>query len=174
MQILVIPLVILVVFLLLFVILIFALFTFDLFLDLPYVATERKKIDTIIKLAKIKNRETVVDLGSGDGRLLFAAASAGAHAIGYEINPLLVVLTIIHAKLKGLLDQIEIKPQNLWRADLAVADVIFVYGRRKNMPKFEEFIYQNAKKGTRVVVNTNPFLNKRPQKEKDGVYFYIV
>lgn len=147
---------------------------FDFFLDLPYVATDRQKIDSIIKLAKIKKGETVVDLGSGDGRLLFAAAQRGAHAIGYEINPLLIVLTHIHAKLKGLVDQIELRRQNLWKADLAVADVIFVYGRRKNMPKFEEFIYRNAQKGSRVVVNTNPFPNKEPQKSANDFFLYQV
>lgn len=173
MQIIAVPLLILVVFLLLFVILIFALFAFDLFLDLPYVATERQKIDTIIKLAKIKNRETVVDLGSGDGRLLFAAASAGAHAIGYEINPLLLALTFIHAKLKGLSDRIEAKRQSLWRADLAVADVIFVYGRKKTMQKFQDFVYKNAKKGTRIIVNTNSFPTKKPTKSGNGIYLYV-
>lgn len=160
--------------LLLFVIIIFFFQIFDVFLGLPYVATDRKKIDTIIKLAKIKKGETVVDLGSGDGRLLFAAAQRGAHAIGYEINPLLVVLTHIHAKLKGLAHHFELRRQNLWKADLAVADVIFVYGRRKNMPKFEEFIYQNAQKGSRVVVNTNPFPNKEPQKVANDFFLYQV
>src|SRR3989344_831629 len=68
-------------------------FTIDTFLDLPYVATKKEKIETIIKLAQIKPHETAIDLGSGDGRLLLAAAQKGARAIGYEINPFLVLLT---------------------------------------------------------------------------------
>src|SRR3990170_5968369 len=72
-------------------------FTIDTFLDLPYVATKRDKIETIIKLAQIKPKETVVDLGSGDGRLLFAAVRSGARAIGYEVNPFLILLTQIKA-----------------------------------------------------------------------------
>src|SRR3989344_3817101 len=85
--------------LLLFIIITFFFFAIDLFLDLPYVATKKDKIKTVIKLVQIKPHETVVDLGSGDGRLLFAAARAGADAIGYEINPFLVVLTRIKAHL---------------------------------------------------------------------------
>ena len=173
MEILVVPLLTLVVFLLLFVILTFLLFAFDVFLELPYVATERGKIETIIKLASIKKNQTVVDLGSGDGRLLLAAAPKGARAIGYEVNPFLIAVTYIHAKIKGLSDQIEVKRQNLWKAELAVADIIFVYGRKKNMERFEKFVFQNAKKGTRIVVNTNPFPNKKPQKSENGIFLYI-
>ena len=163
---------ILVAFLLLLVILIAIFFTIDAFLDLPYVATKKEKIETIIKLANIKKRETIVDLGSGDGRLLFAAAEKGARAIGYEINPFLIALTLVHAKLKGVAKRIVIYKQSLWKADLVVADVIFVYGRAKTMQRFEDFVFKNAQKGTRVIVNTNQFPNKRPIKSRNGIFLY--
>lgn len=159
---------------LLFVILSLFMLLSDLFLDLPYVATDRKKIETIIKLSKIKKGETVIDLGSGDGRLLFAAAQKGAQAIGYELNPLLIILSVVHAKLKGLSNQIEVRRQNLWKADLKIADVIFVYSLRRDIAKFEEFVWQNAQKGARIVVNTNPFPNKKPKKSQNGFFLYKV
>ena len=165
---------ILITLLLLLVILVGIFYFIDLFLDLPYVATQKHKIETIIKLAQIKKGETVVDLGSGDGRLLFACAKKGARAIGYEINPLLIFLTLLHAKLKGLSDNILVIRKNLWKADLEVADVIFVYAKRKTMPKFEDFVYKNARKGTRLVVNTNHFPNKKPQKEEDKIFLYVI
>lgn len=167
------PLIVLVVFLLLFVILAFFMLAFDVFLDLPYVATDRKKIETIIKFAQIKPGQTVVDLGSGDGRLLFASAQNGAKVIGYELNPLLILLTIIHAKLKGLSKQIVVYRKNLWKVDLKVADVIFVYSLKRDMQKFEDFVYQNAKKGTRIIVNTNKFPSKRTARSQNGIFLYI-
>jgi len=160
--------------LLLFVIILFFFLLFDAFLDLPYVATKRHKIETILKFANIKKGETVVDLGSGDGRLLFASAKKGAKVIGYEINPFLVVLTRIHASLKGLSENIRVYKKNLWQADLKVADVIFVYGRKKTMQKFEDFVYKNAKKDTRIVVNTNPFPNKKSLKEENKIFLYKI
>src|SRR3989344_2464479 len=160
--------------LLLLVILIGFFFTIDTFLDLPYVATKRDKIETIIKLATIKKNETVVDLGSGDGRLLFAAAEKGAKAIGYELNPFLIALTLIHTKLKGLGNQIEIEKKNMWKADLKIADVIFVYSLKKSIKKFEDFVYKNATPGTRIVVNLHSFPDKKPIKVKDGIYLYKV
>ena len=160
--------------LLLFVIVTAAFYILDLFFELPYVTTDRKKIDTILEFANIKKGETIVDLGSGDGRLLFASANCGAMPIGYEINPALIALTIFHAKLKGLEKQITVKNESLWKADLKVADVIFVYAYRKTMKKFEDLVFKNAKKGTRIVVNTNPFPNKKPIKSENGIYLYIV
>jgi len=146
----------------------------DVFLDLPYVATQRHKLDVITKFAGIKKGETVVDLGSGDGRLLFAAANKGAKAIGYEINPFLIAITLIHTKLKGLGNLVWVERESLWKADLAVADVIFVYSLRKHMKKFEDFVYKNATKGTRVVVNTNPFPSKKPEKQEDKIFLYKI
>src|SRR3990167_7688400 len=170
------PILVIIIILLLTIILFGIFFTIDTFLDLPYVATKRDKIETIIKLAQIKPKETVVDLGSGDGRLLFAAAQKGALAIGYEINPFLVLLTQIKAILfhprgesSSHLGGVFVKRQNLWKADLKTADVIFVYGRKKDMQKFEDFVYKNAKRGTRIIVNTNPFSNKKPQKAENGI-----
>ena len=160
--------------LLLFVIVIGAFFAIDIFLDLPYVGTKKEKIETIIKLARIKNNETIIDLGSGDGRLLLAAAARGAYAIGYELNPFSVLVSRLHAHLEGHAENVMVYRQNMWQADLKVADVIFVYSLQKTIGKFEDFIYKNAKKGTRVVVNTNPFPHKKPVKVENGIYFYKV
>lgn len=164
----------LIVAILLFVILMGTFYAIDLFLDLPYVATQRHKIETIIKLANIKKGETVVDLGSGDGRLLFAAAEYGAKAVGYELNPFMIALTLIHTKLKGLGNEVWVERKSLWRADLKVADVIFVYSLKKTIKKFEDFIYKNARPGTRIVVNSHHFPNKKPIKVEDEIYLYKI
>ena len=160
--------------LLLFVFLTFAFLAIDVFLDLPFVGARSAHVETIIRFAQIKKGETIVDLGSGDGRLLIAAAQKGAKAIGYEINPFLIIITKIHSSLKGVEENIKVRKENLWKADLKVADVIFVYAKRKTMQKFEDFIYKNAKKGTRIVVNTNPFPNKKPIKSSNSIFLYKV
>lgn len=167
-------LLIIIVFLLLIVILMGIFYFIDLFLDLPYVATQKHKIETIIKLAQIKKGETVVDLGSGDGRLLFAAAEYGAKSVGYELNPFMIALTLVHTKLKGWGNEVWVEKKSLWLADLKVADVIFVYSLKKTIKKFEDFIYNNARPGTRIVVNLHPFPNKRPIKVENGIYLYKV
>ena len=160
--------------LLLFVILMGIFFAIDIFLDLPYVGTNKGKIDTITKLAQIKKNETVLDLGSGDGRLLLVAAAKGAYAIGYELNPFSVLISRLHAHLKGHAENAMVYRQNMWKADLKVADVIFVYSLKSKIQKFEDFIYKNAHPGTRIVVNTNPFPNKKPIKVENGIFLYKI
>lgn len=153
----------------------FIFFVIDLFLmELPYVATRKEKISTIIKLAAIKQDETVIDLGAGDGRLLFKSAKKGAHSIGYELNPYLVFYVLGRSKLNGTSHLVKIYKKNLWHANLKKADVIFVYGRKKTMQKFQNFVYKNAKKGTRLVVNDNPFPTKKSIKVENKVYLYKV
>lgn len=161
-------------FVVLFLIVSTVMLLFDLLLELPYVSTNRKKIQTIMDFAKIKKGETVVDLGSGDGRLLIASAQKGAKAVGYELNPFLIIIALIHSKLEGLSSEVEVKKENLWKADLKVADVIFVYSLKKSIKKFEDFIYKNAQKGTRVIVNTNSFPTKKHIKSENGIFLYEV
>lgn len=145
----------------------------DLFFEVPYIATKRNKIPTIIKLASPKKGETVIDLGAGDGRLLFAFAKEGARAIGYELNPFLILKTNLLIKFKGT-KNIVFKKENFWDCDLEVADIIIVYAMRTSMQKFENFVFKNAKNGARVIANTNPFPNRKAVKSEDGIYLYEV
>lgn len=194
---LVLILILIIIALLLFLILFgFFIYLFDAFLDLPYVATKRNKVSTIIDLASIKPGETAVDLGSGDGRLLIAAAKQGALAIGYEINPMLVWITQIKSLIRGyssnevrslnrnssrsartIKGSVKVHRSDLWKAELKTADVIFVYARQGTMQKMEDFVYKNAKRGAQVVVNTDltkPFPTKKPLKSQNDIYLYRV
>lgn len=57
----------------------------------PYVPTQRKELDEAFDVLRpLRAKDTVLDIGSGDGVVLAAAAHRGARAIGYEINPWLV------------------------------------------------------------------------------------
>ncbi|MBI3283091.1 50S ribosomal protein L11 methyltransferase [Candidatus Curtissbacteria bacterium] len=172
----------------LFLIVAVAMVLFDLVLELPYVATDRKKIETIIKFSEIKPGQTVVDLGSGDGRLLIASAKLGAKAVGYELNPFLILITKIRARLLSssrkrgsgfsigsrMTGKVIVYKSNLWKADLKVADIIFVYSLRRDIKKFEDFIFQNAKNGTKIIANTNEFPSKKPIESENGIFLYKV
>ena len=146
----------------------------DIFRELPFVGARKKQIDAILELAQIKKGDTVVDLGSGDGRLLIEAAKKGAIAVGYEINPILVFVSKVKTNFSGVSKKITIKKQSLWDADLKKADVIFVYAMRKSMPKFENFIFGNSKRGVKVIANTNPFPNKTATKSINSIFLYKI
>ncbi len=96
-------------------------------LDVPYVQTPDDVVNTMLDLANIRPGETVIDLGSGDGRLLIEAARRGGHGFGVDIDPRLVELANENARRAGLADRAEFRVQDLFDTDLGPADVITVY-----------------------------------------------
>lgn len=76
------------------VIVVFLVFGLVVFRGAPYVPTKRKLLDRAFKeLYPLSKKDLLVDIGSGDGIVLRTAARHGARAIGYEINPLLVLVS---------------------------------------------------------------------------------
>ncbi|MSR84938.1 methyltransferase domain-containing protein [Candidatus Uhrbacteria bacterium] len=114
----------------------------------PYVGINLHALKEGMEMAKIFSGETIVDLGSGDGRILIAAAKQGAQVIGYEINPLLVWLTRwrLH-KYKNA----RVICRDIRQADLSGVDVVFVYGIPGLMPWIKNFVDRFHHSGLRVI-----------------------
>ncbi len=112
----------------------------------PFVPTKRAAAASMIRLAGIKKGMKIYDLGSGNGKLLLLAAERGARAVGYEINPLLVLLS----NLRGA----RTRWKNFWKADISDADVVFVYLLPTHMEKLKQKLKKEVKKGTIIVSNS--------------------
>lgn len=108
----------------------------------------------MIALARIRPGQTIIDVGSGDGRVLFAAAKKGANAIGIEINPYLVRFTQLKALLGAYKGSIRVRWQNLWKADLRDADIIFVYLIPWKMDVLAQKIKKEVPPGSLVISNS--------------------
>ena len=118
----------------------------------PYVSSPLRVVDRMLELAHIKPGETVYDLGSGDGRVLIAAAEKyKAHAVGIEISPKLVAEASAHIDKLGLADQARVIQGDMLKADLSRADVVIIYLvtslNEKLRPRLEKFL----KAGARVI-----------------------
>lgn len=115
----------------------------------PYVPILKRDSEALLALSKLKSGQILVDLGSGDGRLLAAAASRGIRCIGYEINPFMVLVSRVvcwrHRKL------VNIKFRNLWSAPLPPADAIYVFLMPKFMPRLNEKLVSEIHKRTAVI-----------------------
>lgn len=120
----------------------------------PFVPSSKRAVEAMIKLADLQTNQTVIDLGSGDGRVLFAAAKAGVNAIGIEINPYLVLYTRIRALLGPYRGRITVLWRNLWKADLSSADVVFVYLIPWRMEDLAEKLEDELKPGALVISNS--------------------
>ncbi|MEK6234549.1 MAG: PQQ-binding-like beta-propeller repeat protein, partial [Planctomycetales bacterium] len=115
-----------------------------------YYPTPRDVVEKMIDAAELKPDEVVVDLGSGDGRILFAAAKRGARAVGYEINPRLVEQSREEATRLRLSNRVTIRREDLFQADLSEVDVVFTYLQshrlERLLPNFKQL-----KPGARIV-----------------------
>ena len=140
----------------------------------PFVATGKKRLKTMMELAALKAGEKTVDLGSGDGRFIVAAARQGCRATGYELNLLLVLYSRWCIRRAGLKDRAEIKWADLWQADLSDVDVIFIYGLDTLMTRLSRTVIPKLKSGTRIVSSGFELPGWRPNRQKDRVFLYTM
>src|SRR5438105_11187168 len=96
--------------------------------DVPFVTTPDTVTRAMLDLAKVGRSDFVIDLGSGDGRIVIEAARRyGARGLGVEIVPDLVRTSRENAKRAGVEKQAEFREQDLFQTDLAAATVITLY-----------------------------------------------
>jgi len=87
--------------------------------DVPFVVTPDNVTREMLKLADVKPGDYVIDLGSGDGRIVIVAARQfGARGLGVEIVPGLVEQSRDHARRAGVADRVEFRVQDLFATDL--------------------------------------------------------
>ena len=129
----------------------------------PYVASPAKAVDLMLEMAKIKPGETVYDLGSGDGRIVIAAAGKyKAKAIGVEISPKLVASATADIERAGLSADARVMQGDVLQTDFTGADVVTLYLETKLngelRPRLEKFL----KPGARVVSHDYPVPGWKP------------
>lgn len=149
---------------------VFFCFAFVVLFGAPYLPTLKPQVERAIKLTQLKPGQTMVELGSGDGRLLIAAAKQGVKSIGYEINPLLFAYSwLATRKYKKL---VIVKMKNFWKEELPESDAIFTFLLQKYMTKLDNKIIQEARKPIILVSFAFEIPNKKPTKVDKGMFVY--
>jgi hypothetical protein len=95
--------------------------------DVVWVPTPDAVVEKMLDLAKVTPNDFVIDLGSGDGRTVIAAAKRGAHALGIEYNPDMVELSKRNAEKAGVSDKATFTKADLFETDLSKATVITMF-----------------------------------------------
>ncbi len=93
----------------------------------PFVVSPEEIVDRMLRIADIGPGDYVIDLGSGDGRIVIGAAKRGARALGIDIDPSLVDKGRENARLAGVSDTTEFVAKDLFETDLRAASVITMY-----------------------------------------------
>ncbi len=121
--------------------------------DVVWVPTPPELVEKMLDLAKVTPQDFVMDLGSGDGRNIIAAARRGARSLGVEFNPEMVTLSTRLAREAGVADKAQFVQGDMYVADISKANVLALFLLPVNMtqlrPKFLDL-----QPGSRIVSNT--------------------
>ncbi|XP_039076386.1 ATP synthase subunit C lysine N-methyltransferase [Hyaena hyaena] len=123
---------------------------------LPFVPATTKQIENVVKMLHCR-RGPLVDIGSGDGRVVIAAAKEGFTAVGYELNPWLVWYSRYRARREGVQDSAKFYISDLWKVTFSQYTNVVVFGVPQMMPRLEEKLELELKDDARVIACRFPF-----------------
>ena len=150
---------------------------------LPYVPATNQQVENVLKALStngnkppIKNQK-LVDIGSGDGRIVFASANVGYQAHGIELNIWLVLYSRWRALFtRGLKGEATFAKQDLWKSHFRQYQKVVIFGVEEMMPDLENKLSKELENGSEVIACRFPFPNWTPDKTIgegiDSVWLY--
>jgi predicted RNA methylase len=129
----------------------------------PSIPTPSSVVDRMLDAAHVKASDTVYDLGSGDGRIVIAAAQKyGARAVGVEMLPDLCRQAQRRIHELGLDDRASIVEGNVFHVDFSQATVVTMYFMTDSNERLRPSLEKHLRAGTRVVSNQFPVKGWKP------------
>jgi len=130
----------------------------------PFDPTPQEVVERMLALAAVKKGDVIYDLGSGDGRILIAAAKIyGVRGVGFEIDAGLVKLARENARKQGVEKLVEIRQEDFLTADLWPASVVTLYLSQDGNLAVRQQLMQQLKPGARVVSYTFDMAEWQPK-----------
>ncbi|GFR90257.1 protein FAM173B [Elysia marginata] len=128
---------------------------------LPYIPASAAQVQNVFSV--LKNRSgSLLDIGSGDGRITMAAARRGFQGYGVELNLWLVLYSRWKAWTNGLSGQAKFHKKDLWKMELSTYKNVVVFGVESMMPPLETKLSQELKPNTHVVACRFPLPSWSP------------
>jgi cyclopropane fatty-acyl-phospholipid synthase-like methyltransferase len=120
----------------------------------PFLATPDDVVDRMLRFAAVGPADIVYDIGSGDGRIVIAAArSFGARGVGIEIDPALVEQARARAVAAGVADRVTFRLEDAMTADVSDASVVTLYLLAASNVKLRPRLQSQLKPGARIVAH---------------------
>ena len=146
--------------------------------DVPYVPTPFVVVEEMLRLARVGADDFVLDLGSGDGRILIAAVRKfGARGAGVDLDPDRIAESVYNAQLYGVSDRVEFYNQDLFKFDLKAATVVTMYLLPSVNMRLRPRLLSELKPGTRIVSHDFDMEDWRPDEKstvRKNVFLWIV
>jgi Mycolic acid cyclopropane synthetase len=146
------------------------IFTFVLLFGAPYVPTLPAQRQAALDLLNLKKGQTLYELGSGDGSMLNDAAKRGLNVVGYELNPVLVIISWVRTRRYGR--AVKVRWGNFWNADLSEADGIFVFLIDHFMLKLDRKIQKESKGKLKLVSHAFKIPGRNIKIKKNAMFLY--
>jgi SAM-dependent methyltransferase len=146
--------------------------------DVPYVPTPPVVVEEMLRLANVGPDDFVVDLGSGDGRILIAAARKfGARGVGVDLDPDRIEESVYNAQLQGVSERVAFQRQDLFKFDISQATVLTMYLLPSVNMKLRSRLLRELKAGTRIVSHDFDMEDWQPDQKstvRKNVFLWIV
>lgn len=128
---------------------------------LPFVPATTKQVENVVKMLRCR-RGPLVDIGSGDGRIVIAAAKEGFTAVGYELNPWLVWYSRYRAWREGVQGSATFYISDLWKVTFSQYSNVVIFGVPQMMPQLEKKLELELEDDARVIACRFPFPHWTP------------
>jgi hypothetical protein len=136
----------------------------------PYLPTLRVQTNVALDLLHLKPGQTLLELGSGDGRVVRAAAARGLQVVGVELNPLLVIISrIVTWRYR---DKVRIIWGSYWHVTWPEADGIFTFMIGRQMTTLDAHIEAWHTKPLQLASFAFAIPGKQPAEENRGIFLY--
>jgi Methyltransferase domain len=133
----------------------------------PFITTPANVADRMLAIAGTGPRDLVVDLGSGDGRIVIAAAQKfGARGIGLELDPALVAISRDNARAAGVADRVEFRVADVLKADFSSATVVTAYLLPWLLARLGNTFLYELKPGSRIVTHAFSLSGWQPDRSE--------
>jgi SAM-dependent methyltransferase len=146
--------------------------------DVPYVPTPPVVVEEMLRLAEVGRDDFVIDLGSGDGRVVIAAAAKfGARGIGVDLDPERIAEAAYNASVAGVAERVEFQRQDLFKFDIGRASVVTMYLLPTVNMKLRPRLLAELKPGTRIVSHDFELGDWKPDARstvRKNVFLWIV
>jgi hypothetical protein len=139
-------------------------------LGAPYLPVLGRDVNALLDLADLKPGDHLIDLGSGDGKLLKAAAKRGIRATGYEINPIVWLISVINCWPYRRL--VTIYCRNFWNLQWPECDAIYVFLIDRYMKKLDAKAQRDIRKPTKLVSYVFQIPDRKPVRSNKNSYVY--
>ncbi len=147
-------------------------------LDVPYVPTPEKVVERMLDITDVGPGDYVIDLGSGDGRIVIAAAKRGALGHGVDLNPVRVKEANENAIEAGVFNRVVFLEGDLFKTDISKASVITMYLLSSVNLKLRPVLLKELRPGTRIVSHSFSMgeweADEHVQVDNRHVYYWVI